>query len=248
MSSSRPQPSGGRPSMASSACSDGVDQAGLVAVERLDRERARRARARTRRPGAAPRAARRRRPRARRRSSARCGRPRRRSARRRHRRRRSPPRRRSASGRPASARRSRRRWRTSSRPGGMATRTAAPQPVRLQDLRRARGSQSPTLLDRQFEHVEPPGAHARRQALGERARRSTGEGQIHGLAPRGFMRHATSQALREAGHVLAAAHRVVQRRHVRVEVLVEVVLGDGRLRQLPLLGHLLAVEDLQRRR
>ncbi len=53
-------------------------------------------------------------------------------------------------------------------------------------------------------------------------------------------------ARREVGHLLAAAERVVQRREARLQVLAEVLAGDGRLRQDPLARHLLAPQDLQR--
>ena len=137
---------------------------------------------------------------------------------------------------------------TSSRPGGMTRQTVAPSPRSPSSSAVRAGSQSPELLDRQLEHVEAP---LRRRAA--RARRAvasvSGEAHTQVLTPicgsPRAARLATARP-REAGHLLAAAQGVVQRRHARLQVLRQVLLGDGRLRQDPLARHLLARQDLQR--
>src|SRR4029079_5664460 len=111
----------------------------------------------------------------------------------------------------------------SSRPGPMATQTEARTPCSCRISAARAGSQSPCCSIGSSSTSNP-------QARTRGARASsrsfvTGETQIHALAPRGFMLLLAAPDLRVARHVLAAAERVVQRRHVRIDVLVE-VLGD----------------------
>ena len=158
-----PQPSRRQPVDRLEGLLDGVDDAGLVAVERLDRDCDAALGGVLGDRRAAPRAAPRSRPRARRRTSARCGRPTRRSGRRRSG---APTHRRGVdagrAGSPASRRPSRRRWRTRSRPGGMtAQHRRAARPCAARSSAARRGIPVAGLLDRQLDRVEAPGAAMR---------------------------------------------------------------------------------------
>src|SRR5215216_1052333 len=70
----------------------------------------------------------------------------------------------------------------------------------------------------------------------------TGEG----LRVRDTLTRLAAPALREARHVFAATQRVVQRRHVRLQILIEILVRDHRLWEDPLLGHFLPLQDHHR--
>src|SRR5215218_2388601 len=133
----------------------------------------------------------------------------------------------------------------SSRPGPMATQTVGSRPCCSRTSAARAGSQSPCCSIGSSRRSNPQ-AHTRGARAASRSSVS-GETQIHAFAPRGFMLVGlllAAPVLRVARHVLAAAERVVQRGHLRVDVVVEVLVGDLRLRQDPLLRDLLALHDL----
>src|SRR3954470_2392150 len=132
-----------------------------------------------------------------------------------------------------------------SRPGAIATAIEAPSPCSVSTSAACSGLQSPGCSIGSSTTSNPI---SRTRGASWVSRSSvSGETQIHVLAPSLFIELLAAPLLREARQVLAAAQRVVQRRHVRLDVLIQVVLRDLRLREHPLLRDLLALEDLDRR-
>src|ERR1700754_1116450 len=128
-----------------------------------------------------------------------------------------------------------------SRPGAIATAIEAPSPCSASTSAACSGLQSPSCSIGSS-ITSNPISRTRGASWASRSSVS-GETQIHVLAP-SFIVLLTAPGLGPARHVLAAAVRVVQRRHVGLDVLVEVLLRDHRLRQDPLLRDFLALEDL----
>src|SRR5690349_19855700 len=129
-----------------------------------------------------------------------------------------------------------------SRPGAIATAIEAPSPCSASTSAACCGFQSPSCSIGSSTTSNPI---SRTRGASWVSRSSvSGETQIHVLAP-SFMELLAAPLLREARQVLAAAQRVVERRHVRLDVLVQVLLRDLRLREDPLLRDLFALEDLR---
>src|SRR5262245_14706567 len=119
-----------------------------------------------------------------------------------------------------------------SRPGAIATAIVAPSPCSASTSAACSGLQSP-----RFSIGSSTTSNSISRTRGASwVRRSSVSGltQIHVLAP-SFMGLLAAPLAGEARQVLAAAQRVVERRHVRLDVLVQVLLRDLRLREDPLL-------------
>src|SRR5918996_461585 len=128
----------------------------------------------------------------------------------------------------------------SSGPAAIATATDAPRPCSASTDAACSGLQSPSCSTGSSTRSNPQSRSF--GASPDRASSVSGEVQIQVFAPIFIL---LLPGPREPGHVLAPAERVVQRRHVRIGEVVQVLLGDRGLRQDPLLRDLLAVEDLQ---
>src|SRR5215216_3862045 len=129
----------------------------------------------------------------------------------------------------------------SSRPGAIATATDAPSPCEASTSAARSASKSPSCSTGSSTMSNPQSRS--RGASSARPSSVSGEVQIQVLAPSRI--RLLLPGPREPGHVLAPAQRVVQRRHVWLDVVVQVVVRDLGLRQDPLLRDLLALEDLQ---
>src|SRR5918994_6271480 len=131
-----------------------------------------------------------------------------------------------------------------SRPGAIATAIEAPSPCSASTSAAWSGLQSPRFSIGSSITSNPM---SRTRGASWVSRSSvSGETQIHVLAP-SFIELLAAPLLGEARQVLATAQRVVQRRHVRLDVLVQVGLVDLRLREDPRVRDLFALEDLDRR-
>src|SRR5687767_9289113 len=130
-----------------------------------------------------------------------------------------------------------------SRPGAIATAIEAPSPCSVSTSAACSGLQSPSCSTGSSTTSKPM---SRTRGASWVSRSSvSGETQIHVLAPN-FIGLLAAPLLGEARQVLATAQRVVQRRHVRLDVLVQVLLRDLRLREDPFLRDLFALQDLRR--
>src|SRR5215207_2489815 len=130
-----------------------------------------------------------------------------------------------------------------SRPGAIATAIEAPSPCSASTSAACSGLQSPSCSIGSSMTSNPI---SRTRGASWVSRSSvSGETQIHVLAPSLFIDLLAAPLLREARQVLATAQRVVQRRHVRLDVLVQRLLRDLRLREDPFLRDLFALQDLR---
>src|SRR4051794_14513700 len=128
-----------------------------------------------------------------------------------------------------------------SRPGAIATAIEAPSPCSASTSAACSGLQSPSCSTGSS-ITSNPMSRTRGASWASRSSVS-GETQIHVLAP-SFIGLLAAPLLGVARQVLATAQRVVQRRHVRLDVLIQRFLGDLGLREDPFLRDVLALEHL----
>src|SRR5918994_648453 len=128
-----------------------------------------------------------------------------------------------------------------SRPGAIATAIEAPSPCSASTSAAWSGLQSPRFSIGSSTTSNPI---SRTRGASWVSRSSvSGLTQIHVLAP-SFIALGLLPLLRETREVFAAAEGVVQRAHVRLDVLVERLLRDLRLREDPRARNLFALQDL----
>src|SRR4051794_35540798 len=131
-----------------------------------------------------------------------------------------------------------------SRPGAIATAMEAPSPCSASTSAACSGLQSPSCSTGSSTTSNP--MSRTRGASWVNRSSVSGETQIHVLAPNFIGLLLPAPRLGPARHVLATAVGVVQRRHLGVRLLGEVLLRHDRLRKDPFLRDFLALQDLGR--